>query len=126
MWFELCCPGRTQGPNCAVPDMEVQVHMLDFVTVFEHFKKQSGWRCRHEVVEAFSSIGAGGLQDPNTTFNQFVLKCMDRPGAYVLTVANHCTVAASHSDGTVEWANSLGRCLEPGVHAQVTAKLRMH
>jgi len=101
-WFQLC------------QDEEAQSRLLDFASVFEHLRKQPNWQCHHEVLEAYCQISAGGCKDPSTTFAQFAEGCMRQPGAYVLTVANHCTVVATRQDGTVEWANSLGRCLEPG------------
>jgi len=44
-------------------------------------------------MEAYCQISAGGMADPNTTFAVFIEGCMREPGAYILTVANHCTGA---------------------------------
>jgi len=78
-WQQLC------------QDEAAQSRLLDFASVFEHLKQQPGWRCSHEVMEAYCQISAGGTGDPSTTFGQFVQSCMREPAAYTLMVANHCT-----------------------------------
>eukprot|EP00798_Chlamydomonas_sp_ICE-L_P017510 gene17510-23824_t len=76
-----------------------------------------------ELEEAYCQIGAGGVDDPSTTLQQYAKHAVAGAQAqsenepaiavYVMTCNDHTTVAAFHADGLVWQVNSLGRSLGP-------------
>ena len=78
--------------------------MLDFESVMAEYASECG-----EVLEINCQISAAGLMSSKTTFAEGMGN--RTVGVYLLTCCNHCVAVRVAADGSVQLANSLGRCL---------------